>query len=235
MGEHLERILRGHRCDRSRHPTTRRLVRRRLLGIGLGGAAVSLLPFLSGRASATTPPNSTSDRPPPAPRPRRHLRSGRPTTTLPCSVSPSPSSSLRASCTTWHLAPTGFRRESARPSSPRSASRTTPTPQRCPPSSAARRRKQATRSSTTSSRRSAATWPTCSTPRTRSSRLPSPRTTTSSASCRAPTGRRCIASILIVEARHGTVLAYLNGKTDLDDLLVNTEADALDAGGRVRL
>ncbi|MGZ4760892.1 MAG: hypothetical protein ACXV7I_00555, partial [Ilumatobacteraceae bacterium] len=36
-------------------------MRRRLLGIGLGGAAVSLLPFLSGRASATTPPNSTSD------------------------------------------------------------------------------------------------------------------------------------------------------------------------------
>ena len=29
-------------------------LRRRLLGIGLGGAAVSLLPFLMGRASATT-------------------------------------------------------------------------------------------------------------------------------------------------------------------------------------
>jgi Ferritin-like domain len=36
-----------------------------------------------------------------------------------------------------------------------------------------------------------------------------------------------LASILIVEARHGTVLAYLNGSTGLDDLLVNTEADAL--------
>jgi Ferritin-like domain len=40
-------------------------------------------------------------------------------------------------------------------------------------------------------------------------------------------GSALLASILIVEARHGTVLAYLNGSTALDDLLVNTEADAL--------
>ncbi len=40
-------------------------------------------------------------------------------------------------------------------------------------------------------------------------------------------GATLIASILIVEARHGTVLAHLNGATGLDDLLVNTEADAL--------
>jgi hypothetical protein len=40
-------------------------------------------------------------------------------------------------------------------------------------------------------------------------------------------GASLIASILIVEARHGTVLAYLNGATDLDVLLVDTEADAL--------
>ena len=40
-------------------------------------------------------------------------------------------------------------------------------------------------------------------------------------------GAALIASILIVEARHGTVLAYLNGSTDLDTLLVDTEADAL--------
>ena len=36
-------------------------LRRRLLGIGLGGAAVSLLPFLMGRASATTPSSGPSD------------------------------------------------------------------------------------------------------------------------------------------------------------------------------
>jgi len=42
-------------------PDDRALLRRRLLGIGLGGAAVSLLPFLSGQASATTPPTTTSD------------------------------------------------------------------------------------------------------------------------------------------------------------------------------
>lgn len=35
--------------------------RRRLLGIGLGGAAVSLLPWLVGRASATTTTSGTSD------------------------------------------------------------------------------------------------------------------------------------------------------------------------------
>jgi Ferritin-like domain len=40
-------------------------------------------------------------------------------------------------------------------------------------------------------------------------------------------GASLIASILIVEARHGTVLAYMNGSTDLDELLVNKEADAL--------
>ncbi|MEY2415416.1 MAG: hypothetical protein QOH53_750, partial [Ilumatobacteraceae bacterium] len=36
-------------------------LRRRLLGIGLGGAAVSLLPFLVGRANATTPTTGPSD------------------------------------------------------------------------------------------------------------------------------------------------------------------------------
>ena len=40
-------------------------------------------------------------------------------------------------------------------------------------------------------------------------------------------GASLIASILIVEARHGTVLAHLNGATDLDVLLVDEEADAL--------
>ena len=40
-------------------------------------------------------------------------------------------------------------------------------------------------------------------------------------------GASLIASILIVEARHGTVLAIMNGSTNLDDLLVDTEADAL--------
>ena len=40
-------------------------------------------------------------------------------------------------------------------------------------------------------------------------------------------GAGLTASMLIVEARHGTVIAYLNGSTDLDELLVDTEADAL--------
>jgi hypothetical protein len=44
-------------------------------------------------------------------------------------------------------------------------------------------------------------------------------------------GASLLASILIVEARHGTVLAYLNGATDLDTLLVDKEADALAPAG----
>jgi hypothetical protein len=40
-------------------------------------------------------------------------------------------------------------------------------------------------------------------------------------------GVALLASILVVEARHGTVLAELRGSTDLDTLLVSTEADAL--------
>ena len=40
-------------------------------------------------------------------------------------------------------------------------------------------------------------------------------------------GASLIASILIVEAQHGTVIAYMNGSTDLDELLVDNEADAL--------
>ena len=40
-------------------------------------------------------------------------------------------------------------------------------------------------------------------------------------------GAALLASILIVEARHGTVLAYLNGAASLDDLLVDKEADPL--------
>jgi hypothetical protein len=46
-------------------------------------------------------------------------------------------------------------------------------------------------------------------------------------------GAALIASILIVEAAHGTVLANIDGETDLDILFVKTEADALTppAGG----
>ena len=38
-----------------------RVGRRAALGAGAGGVALSLLPFLSGRAAATTPPDSTND------------------------------------------------------------------------------------------------------------------------------------------------------------------------------
>ena len=44
-------------------------------------------------------------------------------------------------------------------------------------------------------------------------------------------GAALIGSILIVEARHGTVLAHLNGSTGFDELLVDKEADALTPAG----
>jgi Ferritin-like domain len=44
-------------------------------------------------------------------------------------------------------------------------------------------------------------------------------------------GASLIASILIVEARHSTVLTYLNGATSLDDLLVDAEVAALSPAG----
>jgi len=44
-------------------------------------------------------------------------------------------------------------------------------------------------------------------------------------------GAALLASILIVEAAHGTVLADIAGETDLDILLVKTEADALTPAG----
>jgi hypothetical protein len=44
-------------------------------------------------------------------------------------------------------------------------------------------------------------------------------------------GAALIASILIVEARHSTVLTYLNGATSLDDLLIDTEVAALSPAG----
>jgi hypothetical protein len=44
-------------------------------------------------------------------------------------------------------------------------------------------------------------------------------------------GAELIASILIVEARHSTVLAHLGGATDLDDLLFRQEANPVTLEG----
>ena len=42
-------------------PADSAIMRRRLLGVGLGGAVAALVPLLSGRASATTTTGSTTD------------------------------------------------------------------------------------------------------------------------------------------------------------------------------
>ena len=46
------------------HAAPQRVGRRALIGVGVGGAAVSLLPFLSGRAGATTADGTTTTVPP---------------------------------------------------------------------------------------------------------------------------------------------------------------------------
>jgi len=59
VDQHLERILVDIDVTEPAQPDS--ALRRRLLGIGLGGAAVSLLPFLAGRAGATTPGTQPTD------------------------------------------------------------------------------------------------------------------------------------------------------------------------------
>ena len=165
-------------------------LRRRLLGIGLGGAAVSLLPFLVGRASATTPTSGPDRHRRQRPRPRLLHRSGRPTTTSRSSASPNRSSSLRRNLYDVALGTDDFddvdagRHGDLRESHDAYAASLSgllgrEAPQEVNPvfdelQSSVRRRHEAA----------------CSRRRTTSSRRPSPRTSTSSASCREPTGLR---------------------------------------------
>lgn len=199
-------------------------LRRRLLGIGLGGAALSLLPFLMGRASATTTTGSTSDTTPTT------------TTTAPAKRPSTDDVTLLGFAQSVELAArdlydvalgtSGFDAEqraviaTIRESHDAYAASLSAILGRLAPqtpnpvvdslsSSFAGERSTVLAAAYTLESTAVATH------------------TDILGKLQGTDGATLIASILIVEARHGTVLAYLNGKTELDDLLVNDEADAL--------
>jgi len=199
-------------------------LRRRLLGIGLGGAAVSLLPFLVGRASATTPNSGPTDSTPattttaPPKRPTeddvallgfaqsvelaaRNLYDAAMSTDAFDDVTRAVMSTIRESHDAFAAALSGALGREA--------------PQEVNPIFDVLQSTFA--GDLTSVLDSAYT-------------LESTAVATHLdilGKLQGTNGASLLASILIVEARHGTVLAHLNGASDLDVLLVNTEADAL--------
>jgi hypothetical protein len=199
-------------------------LRRRLLGIGLGGAAVSLLPFLVGRASATTTTGSTSDTTPAT------------TTTAPPKRPTDDDVSLLGFAQSVELAARdlydvalsnkGFdadqraviatiRESHDAYAASLSAILGRLAPQKPNPVVDSL---QSSFAGETSAVLDAAYQLESTAVATHVDIL---------GKLQGIDGAALIASILIVEARHGTVIASLNGKTDLDDLLVNAEADAL--------
>ena len=199
-------------------------LRRRLLGIGLGGAAVSLLPFLMGRASATTTTGSTSDTTPTT------------TTTAPPKRPSTDDVTLLGFAQSVELAArdlydvalgtSGFDADqraviaTIRESHDAYAASLSAILGRLAPQ---------TPNPVVDSLSSSFAGET-STVLAAAYTLESTAVATHTdilGKLQGTDGATLIASILIVEARHGTVLAYLNGKTELDDLLVNDEADAL--------
>jgi len=199
--------------------------RRRLLGIGLGGAVVSLVPFLSGRAGATTPPASSGDTTP-----------ATTTTTTPPKRPSDDDVTLLGFAQTVEIAArdlydvalgTKDFDETARAvvatireshdayAAALSALLGRQAPQKANPITD--QLKESFGGDTKSVLDAA-------------SQLESTAVATHTevlGKLQGTDGAALLASILIVEARHGTVLANLNGATELDDLLVNTEADAL--------
>jgi hypothetical protein len=199
-------------------------LRRRLLGIGLGGAAVSLLPFLVGRASATTPNSG-----PPA-------TAGATTTTSPPKRPTDDDVVLLGFAQTIELAARNLydvalatkdfddneravlatiRESHEAYATSLSADLGRQAPQEVNPIF------DDLKSSFSGDKSSVldAAYGLESTAVATHTEILSKLQGTDDASL--------LASILIVEARHGTVIAYLNGATDLDTLLVDKEADAL--------
>jgi hypothetical protein len=200
-------------------------LRRRLLGIGLGGAAVSLLPFLMGRASATTPTSGPSDTTPAAT-----------TTTAPPKRPTNDDIALLGFAQTIELAARNLydvalatkdfddneravlatiRESHEAYATSLSGELGRDAPQEINPIF------DDLKSSFGGDKASVleAAYGIESTAVATHIEILSQLQGTDGASL--------IASILIVEARHGTVLASLNGSDDLDKLLVDKEADAL--------
>jgi hypothetical protein len=203
-------------------PDDKAFLRRRLLGIGLGGAAVSLLPFLSGRATATTPPNSTvapttTTAPPKRPTDddvtllgfaqtvelaaRQLYDVALGTNGLFNDVQRAVIATIRESHDAYAAALSGMLGRQA--------------PQAVNP--------VFDDVKTSFSGKLADVLDAAS-------GLESTAVATHTeilGKLQGTDGAALIASILVVEARHGTVIAHLNGSTNLDDLLVDKEADAL--------
>lgn len=203
-------------------PDDKAFIRRRLLGIGLGGAAVSLLPFLSGRAAATTPPAdttaaTTTTAPPKRPTDddvsllgfaqtvelaaRQLYDVALGTNGLFDDVQRAVIATIRESHDAYAASLSGMLGRLA--------------PQKANPivddleGSFGGKLADMLDAAAALESTAVATH------------------TDILGKLQGTDGAALIASILIVEARHGTVLVSLNGSTDLDDLLVNTEADAL--------
>ena len=208
-------------------PDDKAFMRRRLLGIGLGGAAVSLLPFLSGRASATTPPNSTSDTAP----------ATTTTTTPPLrptdddvtllgfgqSVELAARELYDVALTTKGLFDDTQRAVIAAIREAHSAYVAALS------GMLGRQAPQIADSAVVDDLKSSFSGKLADVLKAASS-LESAAVATHIeilGKLQGLDGAALIASILIVEARHGTVLASMNGSTNLDDLLVAKEADAL--------
>ncbi len=199
-------------------------LRRRLLGIGLGGAAVSLLPFLVGRANATTPTTGPSD------------TTAATTTTAPPKQPTDDDVSLLGFSQSVELAARNLydvalgtddfddnmravlatiRESHDAYAASLSAILGRQAPQTVNPVF------DTLQSSFSGDKQSVLDA---------AYALESTAVATHTdvlGKLQATDGASLIASILIVEARHGTVLAYMNGSTDLDELLVDNEADAL--------
>ena len=205
-------------------PDDGQVLRRRLLGIGLGGAAVSLLPFLSGRAAATTPPSSTPG------------STAVPTTSAPPKRPTSDDAALLGFAQGIELAARDLydvalgidafddttravlatiRESHESYAASLSGLLGRQAPQTVDP---VFDELESSFGGDTSSVLDAAYALESTAVATHTDIL---------GNLQATDGAALIASILIVEARHGTVLAALNGATSLDDLLVSAEADAL--------
>lgn len=197
-------------------------LRRRLLGIGIGGAAVSLLPFVSGRASATTPPNSSGT-------------AGATTTTKPPQRPTSDDSTLLTFSQGIELAirdlydvALGVKFDDA--------TRAVLATIRESHESYATSLGGLLGRAGTQTRDAMYDNLEASFSGDPSKVLDAAYDLESTAvathtevlgQLQGTDGAGLLASILVIEARHGTVLASLNKKTSLDDLLVTTEADAL--------
>ncbi|HEY0518008.1 MAG TPA: ferritin-like domain-containing protein [Ilumatobacteraceae bacterium] len=200
-------------------------LRRRLLGIGLGGAAVSLLPFLVGRASATTPNSGPTDSSPAST-----------TTTAPPTRPTADDVTLLGFAQSVELAARdlydvalGTKAFDDNTRAVIAAIREAHDAYATSLSGLLGR--QAPQKADAMGQDLASTFSGAEdTILASAANLESTAVATHLeilGKLKGTDGAGLLASILIVEGRHGTVLNYLNGATSLDDLLVANEADAL--------